>query len=53
MLHGMRDVLFCVIHGSDSHELLGGLYLDLFARAGKQGRCLLDGFQSRQVYGDD
>lgn len=48
-----EDVLFCVIHDSDSHELLGGLYLDLFARAGKQGGAWLDGFQSRQVYGDE
>ena len=42
-----------MIHDSDSHELLGGLYLDLFARAGKQGGAWLDGFQSRQVYGDE
>ncbi|MBN6743403.1 hypothetical protein JKG47_23680, partial [Acidithiobacillus sp. MC6.1] len=47
------DVLFCLIHDADSGELLGGLYLDLFARAGKQGGAWLDDFQKRQVKGDE
>lgn len=47
------DVLFCLIHDVDSGELLGGLYLDLFARAGKQGGAWLDDFQKRQVKGDE
>ena len=41
------DVLFCQIHDEQSQTLLGGLYLDLFTRQGKQGGAWLDDYQKR------
>ncbi len=46
------DVLFCQLSDENSGELLGGLYLDLFARSGKQGGAWLDDFQKRNEQGD-
>lgn len=46
------DVLFCQLSDEASGELLGGLYLDLFARSGKQGGAWLDDFQKRHEQGD-
>lgn len=43
------DVLFYTLYDDDSDTLLGGVYLDLFARAGKQGGAWLDDFQKRQI----
>ncbi|WP_432806234.1 M3 family metallopeptidase [Moraxella nasicaprae] len=47
------DVLFCQIHDEISQELLGGLYLDLFARHGKQGGAWLDDYQKRNLTAND
>ncbi len=44
-----RDVLFCTIENEKDNALLGGLYLDLFARGGKRGGAWLDGFQKRRA----
>lgn len=44
-----EDVLFCQVMDDDDGSLLGGLYLDLFARSGKQGGAWLNGFGSRRV----
>lgn len=46
------DVLFCQLSDENSGELLGGLYLDLFARSGKQGGAWLDDFQKRHKQDD-
>lgn len=48
-----EDVLFCQVVDDDHDTLLGGLYLDLFARSGKQGGAWLNGFGSRRKAGDD
>lgn len=42
------DVSFYEIYDDKSNERLGGLYLDLFARHGKQGGAWLSDFQSRK-----
>ncbi|MFC0820052.1 M3 family metallopeptidase [Moraxella marmotae] len=47
------DVLFCEVYDNASGQLLGGMYLDLFARTGKQGGAWLDDFQKRQVKGNN
>lgn len=47
-----KDVLFCQIFDEQSGALLGGLYLDLYARSGKRGGAWLDDFQGRSVTDD-
>ncbi len=42
-----EDVLFFTLHDTKTEALLGGVYLDLFARAGKRGGAWLDGWQNR------
>lgn len=41
------DVLFYEVHDSATGALLGGLYLDLYARSDKRGGAWLSDFQSR------
>lgn len=43
------DVLFCQVINEQDQKLLGGLYLDLFARQGKRGGAWLDDYQRRSV----
>lgn len=43
------DVLFYEVHDSTTDELLGALYLDLYARTGKRDGAWLSGFQNREA----
>lgn len=41
------DVLFYEVYDSNTHQLLGALYLDLYTRANKRGGAWLSSFQNR------